>query len=307
MKDTREVDESPEKQIDKTPEKKIDTFNDVRASDKSDRVDTFDDIKNSGSDISVKTFDDIRSPKETDGKQTKIEATEKTAIDTHESLEQKRMDQSVEDIKKNEWMKPEKWKTLNNDEKRIALEHSGKVLRDAYNSPDPPLVTKKMEDPCQLGEYGDGYTYDPKKDQYNGHIEVNPRDYKGHGIVGSDYGIRMNREGIDYEKNEKLFGNDPKVALETYAHEFRHSYQNEQVHAFDKRFMGLVDNPEKAQEWSENLKDYKQPPDAELAKTEPERFYKEYEAYRNQPVEKDAREFGQKISSEVYRATYKEK
>lgn len=280
MKETQEDHESPEKQVTKTPEKKIDTFDDVRASDKSDRIDTFDNIRISGSDSSVKTFDDIRNTKETGDKTTKIEGTEKTAIDAPESLEQKTMDQAVDNIKKNDWMQPEKWKTLSNNEKRIALEHSGKALRDAYNSPDPPLYTEKTK-PNELGSYGDGYSYDAKSDK----------------IVGSDYGIKMNEEGIK-ERDRKLLGDDPKAALETYSHEFRHSYQSEQAHAYDKGFK--VDDPEKARKWSENLTNYKQPPEAELAKTEPERYYKEYEAYINQPVEKDAREFGEKLSKSIY-------
>jgi len=304
LEKTQEIQESPEKQVTKTPEKKIDTFDDLITSDKSGSIDTFDDIRKQGSDNSIETFDDIRSPKETSEK-TKIDATEKTVEDTSETLEQKRLNQAAEDIKKNEWMKPEKWKTLSNNEKRIALEHSGKALRDAYHCPDPPLTIKRMQEPGLQGEYGDGYSYDPKRDKYNGNIEVNPSDFEGHGIVGYDYGIRMNIEGMDYETNKKLFGDDSREALETYAHEFRHSYQHEQAHAYDKGFR--TDDPIKAREWSENLRDYKQPPDAELAKTDPERYFKEYEAYRNQPVEREAREFAQKISSEVYRETYKGK
>ena len=192
-------------------------------------------------------------------------------------MEQKRLDQAGEAIKNIEEMKPEKWKTLSDKEKIWALDHCGKTFRDSYNHPNPPLFTERAES-NKLGEYGDGWSYNK--------------------TAGSDYGIRMNEEGTK-EMNKKLFGDDPRAALETYAHEFRHSYQCEQAHAFDK---GLeVDDPDKAKEWSGNLgENYKPAPDAETAKTDPEEYIRVYEAYKNQSVERDAREFGEKISSKIY-------
>ena len=281
MNDTPEVSESPEKQVTKTPEKKIDTFDDLRTSDKSKRIDTFDDIRKQGADSSIKTFDDLRDAKET-GDKTKItETTDKAVKETPKAIEQKRIDKASEEIRKIEEMNPEKWKTLNNDKKAYALRHAGGELGETFKNPDPPLMTKKWEEPGTLGSYGDGPSYDSKEKKWVG-----------------DYGIEMNEKGYNYDSREKLFGDNPKEALKTYAHEFRHSYQNEQAHAFDK---GLnVDDPQKAKEWSDNLKDYKQPPDAELSKTDPEKYFKEYEAYRNQTVERDAREFGEKVSSKVY-------
>jgi hypothetical protein len=289
MKETTELHESPEKQITKTPEKKIDTFDDLRTSDKNPRIDTFDDIRKQGSDKSIRTFDDIREKREPQNRKEKGDVTGNKVKDATASIEEKRIQRAGEDIKKNDSMKPEKWKTLSTDEKRIALEHSGKAMGRAYDHPDPPLTTEKMNNPEELGSYGDGYSYDARTDQ----------------VKGSDYGISMNKDGVDYEKQKKLFGDDPKVALETHAHEFRHSYQNEQAHSYDKGFK--VDDPEKAREWSNNLKDYKEPPDPELAKKDPEQYHKEYESYRNQSVERDAREFGSRVSSEVYKEPHEVK
>lgn len=67
MNETREINESPEKQITKTPEKKINTFDDLRASDNSSRINTFDDLKGKSSDKSINTFDDLRSESESNG------------------------------------------------------------------------------------------------------------------------------------------------------------------------------------------------------------------------------------------------
>jgi len=287
MKDTSEINESPEKQITKTPEKKIDTFDDLKASDSSGRINTFDDIKKQGTDGSVRTFDDLRNTKEAGDKTKSSDTTDKSVKDTPELTEQKRIAQATEDIKKNELMQPEKWKTLSIEDKRIAIEHSGKALGKAYDHPEPPLTTKKMGDPGLQGTNGDGYSYHPES----------PSADK-HGIAGADYGIKMNQDGMDPNTHKKLFGEDPREAVETYGHEFRHSYQHEQANAFDKGFK--TDDPVKAKEWSENLKNYQQPPDAELAKTDPEKHFKQYEAYRNQPVEKDANDFGSKLSASVY-------
>ena len=196
-----------------------------------------------------------------------------------EDLEQQRFKQAATEIRKIDFMESEKWKSLDQNERISALKYSGKALGDAYHSPDPPLLDDKWS-PEKLGAYGDGYSSDSKGN-----------------IIGSDYGIRINRDGID-SGNEKLFGDDPKTALKTYSHEFRHSYQREQATAYEK---GIVtDDPVKAREWSESYKYYKDPPEAAMAKNDPEQYFQKYEEYCNQPVEKDARKFSERLVSEVY-------
>lgn len=287
MKDVPEISESPEKHITKAPERRIETFDDLKTSDKSRQIETFDDIAGRQDlDRSIETFDDIAKSREGAIRHESAESIEQKEFDkdTPAIVERESMNHASEEIKKIDWMRPEKWKSLSNDEKRVALEHCGRRLRDAYHTPDPPLYTEKAP-PAELGKYGDGYYSDPAH-------QSNPEKY-----VGFDYGIKMNEEGVK-ETDKRLFGDDPKISLETYAHEFRHSYQTEQAHAFDKGFK--TDNPENAKEWSENLKDYKNPPIPELAKSNPDRYFEMYEAYRNQPVEEDAREFAENLSSRIY-------
>jgi len=287
MKEVPEIHETPEKHITEAKEKRIETFDDLKTSDKSRQIETFDDIgKQTGSARPIETFDDIAKSKEGTILQEISGNSEKGTFDkdTPEAIEHERLGQAAEDMKKLDWMKPEKWETLGNDEKRIALEHSGRVLGEVYHTPDPPLFTEKAP-PDELGKYGDGYSFDRTEPS-------NPEKY-----TGFDYRIKMNEEGVK-EIDKRLFGDDPKIALETYAHEFRHSYQTEQAHAFDKGFE--TDNPENAKEWSENLKDYRNPPIPELAKSNPDRYFEMYEVYRNQPVEEDAREFAENLSSRIY-------
>ena len=281
MRDKPERCQNSEKQAIKKSDNNIDTFDNLKTTNESEKIGTFDSIaKEKSGDDSIKTFDDIKKANAISNKLRKTEATEKSVENTPASLEQKRINWTSEEIKKIDWMKREEWKTLkSNVDKRIALENCGKVMRDAYKAPDPPLFSKKAE-ANELGSYGDGYSYDRKSGR----------------VVGSDYRISINEEGIDLEK--KVFGDDPRIALETHAHEFRHSYQCEQAHAFDKGFS--VDDPIKAKEWSENLRDYKKPPDDELATTDPEKYLKEYEAYRNQPCEQDAHEFAARLVSRIY-------
>jgi hypothetical protein len=96
----------------------------------------------------------------------------------------------------------------------------------------------------------------------------------------------MNKEArVDYER---LFGDDPAIALRTYAHEFRHSYQTEQANRYNKpQFQNLVDDTEAAREWSENLRNYIGPNE-------------DYGAYRDQPVERDARGFAEELIKRIY-------
>jgi hypothetical protein len=251
MRDVPQTREAPEKEITKTPEKRINTYDDLGAGDATKGIETYDDLRRPGNEKPISTYDDLRAPNDGADKTNATKVSDSRGTDGPELIEQRRIGQAAEGIRGQEWMKPEKWKTLSDDEKRIALDYSGKELGRAYKSPEPPLTTEKTNQNA-LGSYEDGATI------------RNPN---------GDYGIRMNEHGVG-ERNEKLFGDDPKTALETYSHEFRHSYQNEQA--------------------------YKQPPDAEMARTDPERYFKEYGAYRNQPVEVDARDFGDKVTSKTY-------
>jgi hypothetical protein len=182
--------------------------------------------------------------------------------------ESDKMRQAGEQIRSEaDWMRPEKWRGLDNDQKRIALEHSGRQMSQAFSTPEPPLFLERYRPEAQ-GSYDDG-----------------------------DYRISMNEAGIT-QRDKALFGDDPREALNTYTHEFRHSYQKEQSLAYEKNFK--TDDSVKAREWAENYQNYAPPPDSKMAETEPARYQKEYQDYHDQPVEKDAMTFADKLVSEVY-------
>jgi len=173
-------------------------------------------------------------------------------------LEETRLDTAAEGLKQIEWLKPEAWSQLDEYQRRVALDLAGRELSEAYHHPKPPVMISDQGDETTLGVYDD-----------------------------SDYGIFMNRAGE--ANNEKLLGDDPELALRTYAHEWRHSYQWEQATRWEKpQFMRLIDDPDQAMQWSENIRNYKEPDE-------------DYDAYRNQSVERDARNFADKLVRRVYR------
>lgn len=179
------------------------------------------------------------------------------------------LEAAAERVKQIAWMRPEQWSNLDIHERVVALNSAGRVLAEVYHIPNPPLLVLEMEHPGAYGSYGDGYRLDVDTGQ----------------IEGADYAIKMNLSaGVNYEK---LFGDDPAVALETYAHEFRHSYQAEQVTRFQKpQHRNLVDDPRAAQTWTQ----------AYIGPDE------DYQAYFDQPVEEDAREFAKRLVRRVYRS-----
>ena len=271
MRDISEHQESKEKQSTKSPEKPIGTYDDLRSSDSSKRMGTYDDMRGQSQERSINTYDDMRGGKEAGDKTDKANPSDKTAQDSPEILEQKRLDQAAEAIKSNERMKPENWKTLDLTEKKYALVENGRAMGKAYDSPEPPLNVKDMGDSNIQGGYR----------------------------PGTDYDFAMNEKGMDPNTEKKLFGDDPRLAVETHGHEFRHSYQEEQSIRYDKGFK--TDDPVKAKEWSENLKDYNEAPKGTLEEAaDPEEWKEKWAAYENQPVERDAREFGEKLSEKVY-------
>lgn len=183
-----------------------------------------------------------------------------------------RLDDAADRIQKIDEMRPERWAQLDNLERKHVLNAAGRELEDVYERPTPPLFVENMGDSYLFGTYGDGYSYDRSTGE----------------TVGNEYGITMNERGDTGQ--ERLFGDDPREALRTYAHEFRHSYQHEQAHRSEiPHFRNLVDDPEKAQSWSENLR-----PGGYIP---PEHGH---EAYQNQPVESDARQFADDLVERVY-------
>jgi len=273
-----EIKETVEGKVMKSP-KEIETFDSLRGDEAADRKGTFDDIAKQGEGRSIETFDDVMDEKDLAKYPGGEEGMRPLEDDSFEKIERERIKEAGERIKGMDWMKPDKWKDLTKDQKETALRHCGRVLRDIFHTPDPPLLTYKGK-PEELGVYGDGWSYSKTA------------------IFDQDYGIRMNEDG-QRETREKLFGDHPRTALETYAHEFRHSYQCEQAQAFDRGFK--TDSPRMAEEWSGNLgKNYIEAPSSELAKTNPEEYKTRFEAYENQPLEKDARRFASELVSEVY-------
>jgi len=156
-------------------------------------------------------------------------------------------------------------------QKAASLNAAGRMLGEVYGVSAPPLLIEADEDRYAFGAYGDGYSFSADR----GAVE------------GADYGIRMNT--LAEVESKKLFGDDPLVALETYAHEFRHSYQAEQLTRFRKpQFRGLVDDLTAVESWDHEYV----PPE------------QDFDAYQAQPVEKDARNFAQALVHRVYGRSY---
>lgn len=179
------------------------------------------------------------------------------------------LEAAAERVKQIAWLQPDQWAHLDIHEKVVALNAAGRALAEVYHIPSPPLLVLEMDHPGAYGSYADGYRLNVDTGQ----------------VEGADYAIKMNlAAGINYEK---LFGDDPAVALETYAHEFRHSYQAEQVTRYQKpQHRNLVDDQRAAQTWTQ----------AYIGPDE------DYQAYYDQPVEKDAREFADSLVKRVYRS-----
>lgn len=177
--------------------------------------------------------------------------------------------QAVQRLRTVEGMREENWQQLDEYGRRAALNAAGREVSDVFRQPAPPLHIEDMHEPSLRGTYGDGF-----KSGVDGELE------------GSDYRISMNSQGLN--PGEGVLGDDPRPALQTYLHEFRHGYQHEQIARFDKpQFQNLVDDRELAEKWSQNVKDY-QAPEAN------------YESYYNQPLEADARDFAAQITGRLF-------
>ena len=176
--------------------------------------------------------------------------------------EETRLDTAAQRLSQIEWLKPEAWNQLDEYQRRVALDLTGRELADIYECPNPPLLAGPLAedmDPNLLGAYDDEEYY-----------------------IAENLGAE-----IDYGR---LLGDDPAAALRTYAHEFRHTYQHYQASLYESGQLFIsrqVHDVDKAREWSVNLQDYKAADD-------------DYDTYYNQPVERDARDFAEKLVRRIY-------
>jgi len=108
----------------------------------------------------------------------------------------------------------------------------------------------------------------------------------GNGVL---LGEHSDPEYITRLNRELLQTTNPDEALRTYCHEFRHAYQHEMATRYDSAFRHLCHDETKAAQWAENLNGR-----YVSFETDPE-------AYEAQPVEKDARDFADRLSEEVRR------
>ncbi|MFB0537528.1 MAG: hypothetical protein ACETWR_21390 [Anaerolineae bacterium] len=185
--------------------------------------------------------------------------------------EQDALDDAARRLQHIAWLKPEEWRKLDNEQKAVALNTVGRELQEVYHHPNPPLIVSERGDRRLQGEYSD-----------------------------DDYWIFMNR-AAEADGEKKLLGDDPVLALRTYAHEWRHSYQFEQATRWEKpQFRNLVDDPDQAMRWSWNIRDYKEPPGETLALQDYTRYMQEFHAYETQPVEADAKRFADELVRRVY-------
>jgi hypothetical protein len=198
----------------------------------------------------------------------------RTEVEARDQAERFRLIGAAEALRGNERLKPERWRGLNQYERREALHSAGKVLRDAYGCADPPVLPKDFPEYSGgklLGYYSDGATKDVPEGAY------------------------------ELALNKALMASDnPRDTLDTYLHEFRHAYQHEMATRFEKpQFAHLVHDVNRAAEWSRNFHDYKNPPE-NMSDQHPD-FGRLAEQYENQPIERDAREFSENLLREIYR------
>lgn len=185
----------------------------------------------------------------------------------HTFIDRPRAESAVKRLHELTELSPSVWRSLDVHGKAAVLNRIGALLAETYNLPRPPLIVKSLGSPSSLGAYGDGYIFDEQTSD----------------IRGSDYGISLNEQGSDHF--QRMFGDDPRLAVETYAHEFRHSYQAEQLLRSQKsQFHQLVDDVRAVEAWAHP---YCSPND-------------DFDAYWNQPVERDARAFSEYLTAQLF-------
>jgi hypothetical protein len=186
-------------------------------------------------------------------------------FDLPEVSENERLERSVERLRSVRELQPDAWRDLHDPvARRYALDRAGRELEQVYGSPRPPVLPADHAPENHHGMYSD--------------------------------------ERWTMTVNERLLdSDDPAPALETYLHEYRHSYQRLDIERLNSPIQ--PDSVENAVGWEANLRSgrYKEAPEDGLALANPERYERLFREYEEQPVERDAREFAREITERLYR------
>lgn len=189
-------------------------------------------------------------------------------------MEEYKLESGAQRLRQIDELQPERWSQLDGYERRVTLDRAGQVLGEVYEYLPPPVLGSDFADESTRGIYDD---------------ERWLMFLKGHG----EFDL------------EKLGDDDPELALHTYAHEFRHSYQWKEASLYDSpQFFKhmAVDDPDRAREWADNLPpNYIPPPSPEMAKEDPARYHEQFRRYKNQPLERDADLFADELVQRVFR------
>ena len=149
-----------------------------------------------------------------------------------------------------EEIKQERWAEITLPERTEALRCVGRELREEHGTPEPMMLVEDLPE----GELG---RYDPS----TGEMKVDTS------LVESD---------------------DPREAVRTYVHEFRHGFQDETDSAYRNR-LGYVNAPtDEVLKWTANERDYKVPPETP------------FETYEKQPLEADSRRYSDEVIRRLY-------
>lgn len=222
--------------------------------------------------VELEMLNDVRCSDESVSASGSTEEFPRTATSTEDrgALDgdwEANLERAADDIRAISGLAPDAWSQGDIYHKAAVLREVSQALGKAYGIPSPPIIVREVEDRYVFGWYGDGYTYDCETGQ----------------IVGADYAIVMNQRANT--NMQKLFGDDPVQAVHTLAHEFRHSFQAEMTSRYIKpQFRPHVPNPGIVQEW---IHEYIHPG-------------QDYDAYVNQPVERDANDFADKLVQRLY-------
>lgn len=164
--------------------------------------------------------------------------------------ESKRAERVADRLSEVDGLKQDQWAAMDATERTWTLRHAGDAIAKEHASPNPTLFVEELPD----GESGH---YDPA----TGEMRIDTA------LVESD---------------------DPRDALKTYLHEFRHSYQNETDLAYEKNMITVAPT-EKAAEWTANEREgYRVPPEVS------------FETYAGQPMEADSRSFADDVIRKLY-------
>lgn len=181
-------------------------------------------------------------------------------ITSKDIAEDPRVSAAIERLRRIDGLEPARWRVADSSDRQHAIREANRALAESFGRPSPEVIFVGTGDKLELSRRTEG-------------------QWSGYDRSGQPYFIEIAARFLDKTREP-----EPREAVNTICHEYRHVYQREVLR--DELNPAEPGSPEAS--WAKNFDDgYVD-------------YRENFDAYESQPVERNSRKFADDICRRLY-------